>query len=113
MSMLMLALWASNLYVIAGLFSLSTFSYATFSTIAIPFPADLFPSESVATVSGMGGTGAGIGTIISTYTVGYIADHYSFGPILVGASMVPLVAMFLVLWLVRNTSESGSRVKRI
>ncbi len=113
MSLLMFAVWASNLYVIAALFSLSTFSYATFTTIANTFPADLFPSESVATVSGMGGTGAGIGTILSTYTVGYIADHYSFGPILIGASLVPLVAMFLVLWLVRNTSESGLRVKRI
>ena len=113
MSLLMTALWASNLYVIAALFSVSTFSYATFTTMANTFPADLFPSESVATVSGMGGTGAGIGTILSTYLVGYIADRYSFGPVLIGASFVPLVAMVLVLWLVRNTAESGGRVKRI
>jgi len=114
MALLMLALWASNIYVIAGLFGLSTFSYAAFSTMANTFPADLFPSESVATVSGMSGTGAGIGTILSTYLIGYVADRYSFGPILIGASLVPLVGMALVLLLVRNTAESGQgRVRRI
>jgi ACS family hexuronate transporter-like MFS transporter len=114
MASLMLALWASNLYMIAGLFGLSTFSYAAFSTMANTFPADLFPSESVASVSGMSGTGAGIGTILSTFLIGYISDRYSFGPILIGASLVPLIAMALVLLLVRNTAESGQgRVRRI
>jgi ACS family hexuronate transporter-like MFS transporter len=114
MALLMLALWASNIYVIAGLFGLSTFSYAAFSTMANTFPADLFPSESVASVSGMSGTGAGIGTILSTYLIGYVSDRYSFGPILIGASLVPLVGMALVLLLVRNTAESGQgRVRRI
>jgi MFS transporter, ACS family, hexuronate transporter len=114
MASLMAALWASNLYVIAGLFGLSTFAYAALSTMANTFPADLFPSESVATVSGMSGTGAGIGTILSTKLIGYTADRYSFGPILIGASLVPLVAMVLVLLLVRNTAESGQgRVRRI
>jgi MFS transporter, ACS family, hexuronate transporter len=101
MALLMMSLWASNLYAIAGLFGLSTFSYAALSTMANTFPADLFPTESVATVSGMSGTGAGIGTILSTYLIGYIADRYSFGPILIGASMIPLLAMTLVLVLVR------------
>src|ERR1700730_2962246 len=107
MALLMLALWASNIYVIAGLFGISTFSYAAFSTMANTFPADLFPSESVASVSGMSGTGAGIGTILSTFLIGYVSDRYSFGPILIGASLVPLVGMALVLLLVRNTAESG------
>jgi ACS family hexuronate transporter-like MFS transporter len=113
MALLMLALWASNLYVIAGLFGLSTFSYAAFSTMANTFPADLFPSESVASVSGMSGTGAGIGTILSTYLIGYVSDRYSFGPILIGASLVPLVGMALVLLLVRNTAESGQGRVRV
>ena len=114
MALLMASLWASNLYAIAGLFGLSTFAYAAFSTMANTFPADLFPSESVATVSGMSGTGAGIGTILSTYLIGYVSDRYSFGPVLIGASLVPLLAMALVLLLVRNTAESGQgRVRRI
>ncbi len=114
MALLMAALWASNLYVIAALFGISTFAYAALSTMANTFPADLFPSESVATASGMSGTGAGIGTILSTYLIGYVSDRYSFGPVLIGASLVPLLAMALVLLLVRNTAESGQgRVRRI
>jgi predicted MFS family arabinose efflux permease len=50
----------------------------------------------------MSGTGAGIGTILSTYAIGKISDHYSFQPILIGAAVVPLVATALVLLLVRS-----------
>ena len=53
--------------------------------------------------SGMSGTGAGLGTIISTYLIGYVADRYSFEPILIAASLVPLVGMILVLLLIRDT----------
>lgn len=112
MALLMAVLGASNLYVIAGLFGISTFCYALFTTMANTFPADLFSTESVATVSGMSGTAAGIGTILSTYLIGYIADRYSFGPILIGASLIPLIAMALVLLLVRNTAKSGQGLVR-
>src|SRR5690348_12014549 len=53
-----------KLWMIAGLFALATFCYASFSTVANVLPADLFRSESVASVSGMSGAAAGIGTII-------------------------------------------------
>ena len=95
-----------------GLFAFSTFAYAAFSTMALVLPSDLYRSESVATVSGMSGTGAGIGTIISTYLIGYISDRYAFGPILIAASLVPLVGMVLVLLLVRNRPASGPRFVR-
>ena len=50
----------------------------------------------------MGGTGAGLGTIIATYLTGWVSDRYSFEPILIAASLIPLVAMIAVLALVRN-----------
>jgi MFS transporter, ACS family, hexuronate transporter len=109
-----------NLWAIVALFSLATFSYAAFSTIANVLPSDLFFSESVASVSGMSGTGAGIGTIIATELIGHFSDMRraratrSFDPIVIVAGMVPFVAMILVLVLVRNTraTEEG-RVRRI
>jgi predicted MFS family arabinose efflux permease len=60
----------------------------------------------------MSGTGAGIGTIVSTYLIGYISDRYSFGPILIAASLIPLVGMVLVLVLVRNRPLSGQSFVR-
>jgi predicted MFS family arabinose efflux permease len=50
----------------------------------------------------MSGTGAGVGTIISTYLIGYVSDRYSFEPILITASLIPLIGMLLVLSLVRD-----------
>jgi MFS transporter, ACS family, aldohexuronate transporter len=109
-----------NLWAIVVLFALATFSYAAFSTIANVLPSDLFKSESVASVSGMSGTGAGIGTIIAFLLIGHFSDArqaaaaHSFDPIVIVAGMVPFVAMILVLLLVRNTraTEEGL-VRRI
>ena len=101
MTLLIPTIFTSNLLALAGLFAVSTFAYASFSTMALVLPSDLYRSESVATVSGMSGTGAGLGTILSTYLIGYISDRYSFEPILVGASLIPVIGMILVLILVR------------
>ena len=103
MALLIPTIFTGNLFALAGLFAISTFAYASFSTIALVLPSDLYRSESVATVSGMSGTGAGLGTIISTYLIGYVSDRYSFEPILIAASLVPLVGMVLVLLLIRDT----------
>jgi ACS family hexuronate transporter-like MFS transporter len=102
MTLLVPTVFTSNLYALTGLFAFSTFAYAAFSTMALVLPSDLYPSGSVATVSGLSGTGAGAGTIISTFLIGYVSDRYSFAPILVAASAIPLVGMALVLLLVRN-----------
>jgi MFS transporter, ACS family, hexuronate transporter len=102
--------WSDSFVVIVSCFAVATFAYAAFSTIILNLPADLFPSGSVASVSGMGGTGAGLGTIGAIYLTGWVADRYSFEPILLGASLVPLVALAAVLFLVRNTSATRAGV---
>jgi len=101
MTLLIPTVFTSGLLSLAALFAVSTFAYASFSTMALVLPSDLYSSKSVATVSGMSGTGAGVGTIISTYLIGYVSDHYSFEPILITASLIPFVGMILVLALIR------------
>ena len=90
-------------------FAISTLSYAALSTMLLNLPADVYPPHSVASVSGMSGTGAGIGTIAATYLTGVVADTSSFAPVLVVASLAPLLAAAAVLALVRNNraTESG------
>ncbi len=107
MTLLIPTLYTSELFAIAGLFAVSTFAYASFSTMAIVLASDLYVDEAVGTVSGMSGTGAGIGTILSTLLIGVISDRYSFAPILVAASLIPLIGAVLVLTLVRNPKEGG------
>jgi len=111
-------IFTANLYFITLLFALSTFAYAAFSTIANVLPSDLFFSQSVASVSGLSGTGAGIGTIIAFKLIGYFSDQphvtasNSFDQIIIAAGIVPFVGMLLVLLLVRNTEATRQGLVR-
>jgi ACS family hexuronate transporter-like MFS transporter len=111
-TMLIPTIFTNSLYLIAFLFGSATFSFAAFSTMANVLPADLFGNASVASVSGMSGTGAGLGTIIAFKLIGYFTDAHqstgghSFDPIVIVAGLVPFVGMILVLLLVRNTKAT-------
>lgn len=111
-------IFTGNLYMITLLFALATFSYASFSTIANVLPADLFASGSVASVSGLSGTGAGIGTIVAFELIGHFSDArqasamHSFDPIVISAGLIPFVGMILVLLLVRNTRATDQGLVR-
>ena len=107
MTALIPAIYATNLFAIAGLFAIATFSYASFSTMALVLPSDLFKSTSVASVSGMSGTAAGLVTIAATYLIGDTTTRYSFAPVLVAGSAIPVLGALLVLWLVRNSRQAA------
>lgn len=118
MTLLILTIFTTNLYVIAFLFAIVTFTYAGFTTMANVLPSDLFPSESVASVAGLSGTGSGIGTIIAFKLVGYVTDArqstgtHSFDPIVIMAGLLPLIGMVLVLLLVRNSKATDEGLVR-
>jgi MFS transporter, ACS family, hexuronate transporter len=83
-------------------------------------PSDLFAIGSVASVSGLSGTGAGLGTIVAFKLIGYLSDQWSalpgasFDPIVITARLVPFVGMILVLLLVRNNNATDlGLVRRI
>lgn len=115
MLLLIPTVFTQNVWTIAGLFALATFSYACFSTIANVLPSDLYKSNAVATVSGWSGTGSGIGTILAMKAVGYFSDArvlkggHAFDPIVIASAIIPLIGLVLVLLLVRNTraTEQG------
>jgi ACS family hexuronate transporter-like MFS transporter len=107
------AAFASGFLVLLACFAVATFSYAAMSTMALSLPADLYQSRAVASVSGMSGTAAGIGTIGATYLIGIVADRFSFTPILLVASVIPLLGAVVVLLLVRNTAASGRGLVKV
>jgi len=120
MTVLILTIFTTNVYLIALLFAIVTFTYAGFTIVANTLPSDLFHSESVASVSGLGGTGTGIGTIIAFKLVGYVSDArkaagtHAFDPIVIALGIIPFIGMILTLLLVRN-NEATERglVRRI
>jgi ACS family hexuronate transporter-like MFS transporter len=61
-------------------------------------PSDFFSDKAVASVAGLGGTGAGIGSMIFIFTTGWVVDHFSYVPILVAAGILaPLGTLTLFM----------------
>jgi len=118
MTLLILTIFTTNLYLITFLFAVVTFAYAGFTTMANVLPSDLFSSESVASVSGLSGTGTGIGTIVAFKLIGYLTDArqatgtHSFDPIVILAALVPFIGMILVLLLLRNSAATDQGLVR-
>ena len=118
MTLLIPTIFTTNLYVIALLFAIVTFAYAGFTTMANVLPSDLFHTESVASVSGLSGTGAGLGTIVAFKLIEYFSDArrtagtHAFDPIMILAGVVPVIRMILVLLLVRNSEATEQGLVR-
>jgi MFS transporter, ACS family, hexuronate transporter len=110
MTLLIPTVFTASFFWLVAYLAISTLAYAALSTMVLNLPADIYPTGSVASVSGMGGTGAGIGTITATYLTGVVADRYSFEPILIVASLIPLLAVVAALTLVRNTRATREGV---
>lgn len=106
-------IFTANVYLITALFAVSTFAYGCFTTIANVLPADLFENTSVASVSGISNTAAGLCTIVAFLLVGVVSDArrrtlvHAFDPILVAAGLLPFAGMLLVLFLLRPASPSA------
>ncbi len=86
----------------AALFWISvvTFGFQLWISNVQVLPADLFPPEQVASVAGLGGVGAGIGSMAFTLTTGWVVDHFSYAPVLTAAGLLaPLgtLALFLLV----------------
>jgi ACS family hexuronate transporter-like MFS transporter len=118
MMLLIPTVFTQNLWFITALFAVSTFSYAGFTTIANVLPSDLYYSNAVATVSGLSGTAASVGTIIAMKAVGYLSDArlsrggHAFDPIIVASGIIPVIGMLLVLLLIRNTQATKENLVR-
>ena len=106
MTLLVPAAYATSLAGLTACVAIATFAYAALSTMILNLPADIYPSSSVASVSGLSGTGAGVGTVLATYLTGLVADRYSFLPVLLVASAIPIAGAAAVLLLVRNNAAT-------
>ena len=106
-SMLILsaAAFTSNYALLLALFAYATFAYASCSTMFLSLPADVFHTRVVGSVSGLGGTAAGIGTLITTFLIGKVTDRFSFEPVVITASIIPCVATVLFVALVRASQR--------
>ena len=118
MTLLIFTIFTTNLHIIAFLFAVVTFTYAGFTIVANTLPSDLFESGSVASVSGLAGTGTGLATIVAFKLVGYVSDRrqgmgtHAFDPIVIAAGIIPFVGMILALLLLRNNQATDQGLVR-
>lgn len=71
-------------------------AFYAYSVNTLTLPADLVPSRLVASVSGLSGMGAGIGSVIFTTIVGAVADAYSFTPVFYLIGVLPLLSISML-----------------
>jgi ACS family hexuronate transporter-like MFS transporter len=95
------AVSAHSVYVALGLICFALWGYASWSTMGLTLPSDLFPEDVVATVTGLSGLAAGLAGTVFTLAVGVLVDRYSYRPAFIAAGLLPLFATASVLLLVR------------
>ena len=86
-------------YVAVGLIGLVLFGFQVWINNVQTLPSDFFPSNAVASVAGLGGTGAGIGSMIFTLSTGWMVDHFSYTPVLTIAGLLAPVGTVLLFML--------------
>jgi MFS transporter, ACS family, hexuronate transporter len=75
-----------------ALVSIALWGFASWSTMGLTLPSDLFPQDVVATVTGLSGFAAGLASVGFTYAIGITVDRFSYGPAFVTAALLPLAA---------------------
>jgi ACS family hexuronate transporter-like MFS transporter len=95
------AVLAPEAAVSLALISVATFAYSTWAANILTLPADLFPQQVVASVSGLSGTGAALGGMIFTLIIGAVVDRFSYVPVFIAAGVMPLIATSIVIMSIR------------
>jgi ACS family hexuronate transporter-like MFS transporter len=95
-----------NVYTALGLICFALWGYASWSTMGLTLPSDLFPQDVVATVTGLSGLAAGLVGALFTYAVGLLVDRFSYGPAFLVAGLLPLFATASILLLIRAPVSS-------
>jgi ACS family hexuronate transporter-like MFS transporter len=99
------AVLAPEAAVSLALISVATFAYSTWAANILTLPADLFPQQVVASVSGLSGTGAALGGMIFTLIIGAVVDRFSYVPVFIAAGVMPLIAAIIVIMSIRPIEQ--------
>jgi MFS transporter, ACS family, hexuronate transporter len=90
-----------NVYTALGLICFALWGYASWSTMGLTLPSDLFPQDVVATVTGLSGLAAGLVGAAFTFCVGILVDRFSYKPAFLVAGLMPLLATACIFLLIR------------
>ena len=104
------AVWANTLWLTMTLICVAIFFWMFWSISVHTLAGDYFPSRAVASVYGIAGTGSTVGSVISTWAVGYTLDTlHSYVPVFVGIGAMMPVAMAVGFFLMRRVEPADVR----
>jgi sugar phosphate permease len=83
-----LAVRAESAAVALALMCVVLFAFQVWINNVQTLPSDFFPSRAVGSVAGLGGFGAGLGSMLFTLTTGWVVDHFSYTPIFTAAGLL-------------------------
>src|ERR1700730_1520891 len=91
-----------SVYAALALICVALWGYASWSTMGLTLPSDLFPQDVVATVTGLSGLAAGLAGVAFTFVVGITVDRFSYGPAFFVAGLLPIAATAFLFLLIRS-----------
>ena len=97
-------------YSALALICVALWGYASWSTMGLTLPSDLFPQEVVATVTGLSGFAAGLAGAAFTFAVGFLVDRFSYGPAFLIAGLLPIVATASLFLLISAPTTTTPKV---
>ncbi len=101
-----LAAYTSDSMQALALIGVVLFGFQVWINNVQTLPSDFFPKSAVGSVAGLGGTGAGIGSMIFIFTTGWVVDNFSYTPILVTAGLLAPIGTIVLFIL-------AGRIKKV
>jgi len=97
----------SNVVALAWI-SVVLMGYTSWASNILSLPADLFPSEEVAQVTGLSGTAAGLGGMLFTLATGWLVVNISYGSVFMASCVMILCAAVVIVMMVPQTRLAQS-----
>lgn len=94
-----------NEYYALALICVALWGFASWSTMGLTLPSDLFPQEVVGSVTGLSGLAAGLVGAGFTLLVGLIVDQFSYRPAFLLAGLMPILATVLLYLFIKPSAE--------
>jgi ACS family hexuronate transporter-like MFS transporter len=95
-----------SVFLALGLICVALWGFASWSTMGLTLPSDLFPHDVVATVTGLSGLAAGLVSSVFTLMMGLLVDRFSYGPAFWIAGLLPVAATASVFLLIREPAQA-------
>ena len=96
--------WVADPWLSVACICGAAFAIGLWAPTALTLSADIMPHGAVGTMTGLSSVGAGLGGILLTPVIGWLVDHFSYGPVFVMAALLPQ-AGYLLLTLIIGTIE--------